>query len=56
LIKSKKYNVDLYFGDEENNVDTILDAFTFHVIPTIDNRKQIQEKFNYFYDSEITFI
>ncbi|KFC59370.1 ABC transporter ATP-binding protein [Flavobacterium gilvum] len=55
LIKSKSYKVDIYFGDQENNVDTILDAFYFNVLPSLDARKPIQEKLNYFYDSEIKF-
>jgi lipopolysaccharide transport system ATP-binding protein len=55
LIKSKKYKVDIYFGDQENNVDTITEAFYFNVLPSLDTRKPIQEKLNYFYDSEIKF-
>ena len=55
LIKSKEYSVDIYFGDQEDNVDTIYDAFHFDVLKTIDNRKPIQEKLNFFYDSEIKF-
>nr|WP_315174145.1 ABC transporter ATP-binding protein [uncultured Flavobacterium sp.] len=55
LIKSKKYKVDIYFGDQENNIDTIKEAFYFNVLPSLDTRKPIQEKLNYFYDSEIKF-
>ncbi|TDE46049.1 ABC transporter ATP-binding protein [Flavobacterium rhamnosiphilum] len=55
LIKSKSYSVDVYFGDKENNIDTILDAFYFNVLPALDDRKPIQEKLNYYYDSEIKF-
>jgi len=55
LIKSKRYSVDIYFGDEENNSDTILDAFSFDVLKTLDGRKPIQEKFNFFYDAEVKF-
>ncbi|MBX9888398.1 MAG: ABC transporter ATP-binding protein [Flavobacteriaceae bacterium] len=55
LIKSNQYSVDIYFGDEENNEDTILDAFSFDVLKTMDGRKPIQEKLNFFYDSEIKF-
>jgi len=55
LIKAGRYFVDIYFGDEENNVDTIIDAFYFNVIATIDDRKPIQERLNFFYDSEIKF-
>jgi lipopolysaccharide transport system ATP-binding protein len=55
LIKSKSYKVDIYFGDQENNVDTIIDAFYFNVLTSLDTRKPIQEKLNYFYDSEIKF-
>ncbi|MEO8255402.1 MAG: hypothetical protein ABI554_13555, partial [Flavobacterium sp.] len=56
IIKSKNYNIDIYFGDEENNVDTIYDAFYFNVLSSLDNRKPIQERLNYFYDSEIKFL
>ncbi|CAA9203645.1 Vitamin B12 import ATP-binding protein BtuD [Flavobacterium bizetiae] len=55
IIKSKKYKVDLYFGDKENNIDTIYDAFYFNVLTSLDGRKPIQEKLNYYYDSEIKF-
>jgi lipopolysaccharide transport system ATP-binding protein len=55
LIKSNQYSVDIYFGDKENNVDTIVDAFSFDVLKTMDGRKPIQEKLNFFYDSEIKF-
>lgn len=55
FIKSKIYSVDIYFGDEENNIDTIIDAFSFNVLSSFDNRKPIQEKLNYFYDSDIKF-
>lgn len=56
IIKSKCYKVDLYFGDEENNIDTIYDAFNFNVLPPVLNdKKPIQEKFNIIYDSEIRF-
>lgn len=55
IIKSKKYKVDIYFGDEENNIDTIFDAFYFNVLTSLDNRKPIQEKLNYYYDAEIKF-
>jgi len=55
LIKSKSYKVDIYFGNDENNVDTIIDAFYFNVLTSLDSRKPIQEKLNYFYDSEINF-
>jgi lipopolysaccharide transport system ATP-binding protein len=55
LIKSKGYKVDIYFGDQENNVDTITDAFYFNVLTSLDTRKPIQEKLNYFYDAEIKF-
>lgn len=55
LIKSKNYKVDIYYGDEENNVDIILDAFHFNVLKGLDTRKPIQERLNYFYDSEIKF-
>jgi lipopolysaccharide transport system ATP-binding protein len=55
LIKSKSYTVDIYFGDQENNVDTIMNAFYFNVLPSLDARKPIQERLNYFYDSEIKF-
>ena len=56
IIKAKTYTVDLYFGDEENNVDTILDAFYFNVLTKLEDRKPIQERFNYFYDAEIKFM
>ena len=56
IIKSKKYNIDIYFGDEENNVDTIYDAFYFNVLSSLNYRKPIQEKLNYYYDSEIKFL
>jgi lipopolysaccharide transport system ATP-binding protein len=55
LIKSKRYKVDIYYGDEENNIDIILDAFHFNVLTSLDKRKPIQERLNYFYDSEIKF-
>ncbi len=55
LIKSKSYKVDVYYGDEENNIDIILDAFHFYVLKGLNARKPIQEKLNYFYDSEIKF-
>ena len=55
LIKSNHYSVDIYFGDKENNVDTIIDAFSFDVLKTMNGRKPIQEKLNFFYDSEIKF-
>jgi lipopolysaccharide transport system ATP-binding protein len=55
IIKSKKYTVDIYFGDEENNVDIIFDAFYFNVLTVLDERKPIQEKLNFFYDEEIKF-
>lgn len=55
IIKSKKYKVDLYFGNEEDNVDTIYNAFYFDVLASLDDRKPIQERLNYFYDSEIKF-
>jgi len=55
IIKSKKYRVDLYFGDQEDNVDTILDAFYFNVLTSVDDRKPIQERLNYYYDSDVKF-
>lgn len=55
LIKSKTYTVDIYYGDQENNVDTIFSAFYFNVLASLENRKPIQEKLNFFYDSEIKF-
>lgn len=55
LIKSKNYKVDIYYGDEENNVDIIFEAFHFNVLKDLDTRKPIQERLNYFYDSEINF-
>lgn len=55
IIKSKTYSVDIYFGDEENNIDTIINAFSFNVLSSFDDRKPIQEKLNYFYDSDIKF-
>ena len=55
LIKSKSYKVDIYFGDQEDNVDTIVDAFYFNVLASLETRKTIQEKLNFFYDSEINF-
>ncbi|PBJ13855.1 ABC transporter ATP-binding protein [Flavobacterium sp. ACN6] len=55
IIKSKTYSVDIYFGDEENNIDTIIEAFSFNVLSSFNEKKQIQEKLNYFYDSEINF-
>jgi lipopolysaccharide transport system ATP-binding protein len=55
LIKSKSYSVDIYFGDQENNTDIIINAFYFNVLANLDTRKPIQEKLNYFYDSEIKF-
>ncbi|WET01224.1 ABC transporter ATP-binding protein [Flavobacterium sp. YJ01] len=55
LIKSKKYKVDLYFGDQEDNRDTIIDAFYFNVLQSLNETKLIQERLNYFYDSEIKF-
>ena len=56
IIKSRKYTVDIYFGDEENNEDIIIDAFYFNVLTVLDERKPIQEKLNFFYDEEIKFI
>ena len=55
IIKSKTYTADIYFGDEENNIDTIIDAFHFNLLSSFDNRKPIQEKLNYFYDQDIKF-
>jgi lipopolysaccharide transport system ATP-binding protein len=55
IVKSKSYKVDLYFGDEEDNIDTIFDAFYFNVLWSLDARKPMQEKLNNYYDSEIRF-
>ena len=55
IIKSKTYKVDLYFGDQEDNSDIIIDAFYFNVLQSLSQTKLIQEKLNYFYDSEIKF-
>ena len=56
LIKAKTYSVDIYFGNKEDNVDTIIDAFYFNVISLKTPYKPIQESLNYFYDSKINFI
>jgi lipopolysaccharide transport system ATP-binding protein len=55
IVKSKSYKVDLYFGDEEDNIDTIFDAFYFNVLWSLDARQPMQEKLNNYYDSEIRF-
>lgn len=55
IIKSKKYHVDIYFGNEEDNVDTIHNAFYFNVLMLLDDNKPIQQKLNYYYDPEIKF-
>jgi len=56
IIKPQKYTVDIFFGDEENNFDTILDAFSFHLINAIDDKKPFQHQLNYYFDSDIKFI
>jgi lipopolysaccharide transport system ATP-binding protein len=55
IIKAKTYTVDIYYGDDENNKDTIVDAFYFNVLAISNGKKQIQEHLNYFYDEEIKF-
>ena len=55
INKARTHSVDLYFGDSENNSDTILNAFTFDVLPSLDNPVPVQERLNMFYDSEIFF-
>lgn len=55
IIKTKSYKVDIYFGDQENNSDTMYNAFYIDVLNTLTGRKPIQERLNYFYDSEIKF-
>ena len=55
LIKSKMYIVDLYFGNQEINEDTILEAFYFNVLTSLQDRKPIQERLNFYYDADINF-